>query len=418
MKTYRITPHWRDERLVDLPASKSLSHRAMILSALNTASCTIGHVLDAEDTRITSDALRALGADIHSQNSRTHVAGTIGRVNTAEIFLGNSGSSARFLLPLAAFGDRTVRFYGTPRLHERPFSEWLSILRSIGCHIEATNDSLPALVHPSPMTGGRIDLGNLPSSQIVSALMMAGLWMKNGISVNLGPDIPSMAYARMTYRLMRSLDLPVEWQNRTLTVSPCRPDASWAIDVEKDMSAASYWIAYTLLTGTRVRLNAVHRSSLQGDAAILDVAQMAGATVQEHEHGTDVFGSLSKAFSIDAYETPDLVPTLAVIGMFAPGATVIRNVRHLEYKESNRIEAIQENIRRLGGRTEYSGDSLRIIPQKTYNGASIDTFDDHRIAMSFAIAGLRIPGVVIENPDCVAKSYPKFWEDFDEWEAR
>jgi 3-phosphoshikimate 1-carboxyvinyltransferase len=382
---------------------------------LNTASCTIGHVLDAEDTRITSDALRALGANVQINGARTEVAGTIGRISTTEVFLGNSGSSARFLLPLAAFGDRPVRFYGTPRLHERPFAEWISILRSIGYRIDATNDSLPAVVHPSSITGGRIDLGNLPSSQIVSALMMAGLWMKDGISIYLGPDIPSMAYARMTHRLMLSLDLLVEWQNQIVTVSPCRPDVPWTIDVEKDMSAASYWVAYALLTGARVRLNSIFRSSLQGDAAILDVAQMAGSTVLEHEHGTDVVGSISKAFDIDAYETPDLVPTLAVIGMFAPETTAIHNVRHLEYKESNRIEAIQENIRRLGGRTEYSDGNLLIIPQKTYTGASIDTFDDHRIAMSFAIAGLRIPGVVIENPHCVAKSYPRFWEDFDEW---
>ncbi len=418
MKKYTITSRAHRERNVDLPSSKSISHRALILSSLNSAVCRIERLLDSEDIRMTSDALRTMGVEIRSQEERTDIRGTIGRVTGEAIFLGNSGSSARFLLPLAAFGDRPLRFSGTDRLHQRPFGELLDVLRSMNYRIDAARNSLPAVVHPAVLQGGRIGLAHLPSSQIVSAMMMAGLWMERGLTVQLGSGIPSMAYARMTYRMMQSLQLPVSWDNDAITVSPCRANQPWAFTVEKDMSAASYWVAYALLTGIRVKLVSVKRSSLQGDTLMLDVAEMAGAAVRETDDGTEIDGRISKAFHLDAGETPDLVPTLAVMGMFAPGDVVIHNVRHLEYKESNRIEAIQTNLKRLGGRSEYADGTLRIIPQKCYSGTSIDPYDDHRIAMSFAIAGLRIPGCAIENPECVSKSYPRFWLDFDEWEEQ
>jgi len=416
MKDLRITPRPPLERTIDLPTSKSISHRALILSALNTAMCTIDNLLAADDTAITSEALRSLGVDIKSNGTRTEVHGIIGHVGKTDIFLGNSGSSARFLLPLGAFGDRSVTYSGTPRLVERPFHELLSTLRSLGYQIDSSNDSLPVTIHPCRISGGTTDVQRLPSSQIISALMMASLWMDNGLSIRIGADIPSMAYARMTFRLMQFLKLPITWEEDVVTAKSHRPRDSWTIEIEKDMSAASYWVAYALLTGVRVFLKGARRSSLQGDTAIFDAAEMAGATVRERDDGIDVVGTLTRTFDIDAYETPDVVPTLAVIGMFAPDTMTIRNVHHLKYKESDRIAAIQQNIQTLGGHSEYTDGDLRIIPRTGYTGGRIATHDDHRIAMSFAMAGLRIPGVIIENPDCVAKSYPRFWQDFDEWE--
>jgi 3-phosphoshikimate 1-carboxyvinyltransferase len=194
-----------------------------------------------------------------------------------------------------------------------------------------------------------------------------------------------------------------------------QPCLDWLIAVEKDFSAASYWVLYALINGVTVTLNGLNLPSLQGDEQILNIADQVGAEIMLYSDHTIIEGHIKRSFNIDCEPTPDLVPALSALALFCPSECVLRNVKVLEYKESNRIQALQENIECIGGNSIYDGNDLRILPQKEYHGNTIKSFHDHRIAMSFAIAGTRIPEVVIDYPECVSKSYPAFWDDFKFW---
>lgn len=414
MKTYRILDDSPRDRVIDLPPSKSLSHRALILAALNPHPSRVRHVLDSDDLAITRNGLTGLGAGLRNEDGVWLVSQPIGLSDGHAIELGNSGSSARFLIPLGAFADRPVLFQGTPRLHERPFGELFSVMKQLGYRLSST--SLPVTVEPWPIRGGIVDMPILPSSQVISGLMMAALRMEGDLHIRISSVVPSFAYVDMTSRLMQSLGIGVEQTQNEITVEARTPNRGWDLQVEKDMSAASYWALYALLAQRRVLLRGLRRPTLQGDEAILDLATMCGATVDASDEGVAVAGAIDKALDIDARSVPDLVPTLGVLAMFAPGETVISNIEHLRHKESDRIESVCVNIRNLGGHAEYRDGSLRIRGRDRYRGTLIRTFDDHRIAMAFAMAGVRIPGVTIENPDCVTKSYPGFWKDFENYE--
>lgn len=412
---YRILPETLQEKTVSLPHSKSLSHRIAILAGLNRGRTVIENFLLADDAEITLSALANMGMQARRDGGRLEVSHPIGRVREGEIYLGNSGSSARFLLPLAAFLDRPVRFYGDPRLHQRPFEELFAALGELGIRFSAPGNSLPATVYPGKMAGGTVYLKNLRSSQAITALMLAGLWMETDLVIHLPQEIPSAAYIRMTHQLMARLGLEVEYSGMQIRIKAEKPSAEWNYAVEKDLSAASYWVVLGLIHEARIILPGVSLPSLQGDERIFSIAQEAGAEVVYYPDRVEIQGGIRQGVDIDCREIPDLVPALSIMGLFAPAPVKLRNVSHLQYKESNRIAVIRHNIATIGGRSEYRDGCLAIFPQKGYRGGRINTFNDHRIAMSFAIAGSRIPGVIIDNPECVSKSYPEFWSDFTFW---
>lgn len=407
-----VPPARSQPRAINLPGSKSLSHRMAILAALNRGQTTIREILAAEDIEITLTALRNMGAAIENRpGEHVRIKAPIGVVQKDDCYLGNSGSSARFLPALATMLDRPFQFHGSERLHQRPFKELFDALTVLGAKLESSGDSMPVTIHPQRLRGGRIALGNLPSSQIISGLMMAAAGMQNDLEIQLQDNIPSLPYVQMTIRLMKHLGLECRQHKNIISVAAGHLSTTWDYTVEKDMSAASYWVAYALINETDVVLQGVQRSGLQGDERIFDIAALAGATVSSDGGHLTISGGICHGFDVDCFDTPDLVPALAVIAMFAPEPVRLGNVRHLQHKESDRIAAIRKNLAVLGGKSEFDGNRLTIIPVREYRGGQIDSCNDHRIAMSFAIAGTRIPGVVIDNPDCVAKSYPAFWQD-------
>lgn len=413
---YLIKQEYKEEITVNLPSSKSLSHRSLILGSLNRGHTTIREKLVAEDTVITLDALKNLGAGWYEKDGLQHNQKVIGDNPGTEIYLGNSGSSARFLIPLAAFCEKPVKYYGIERLHQRPFTELLDSLMMLGVNLSRTNDGLPVVVYPSKIAGGSISFGSLPSSQVVTSLMISALWMEKALTIELPHNTPSLPYITMTYKLMKQLGLEIEFEQNTIFVKNETPENDWNIKIEKDYSAASYWVIYGLITGAKVILPGLTLPSLQGDHKILEFAELAGGNVTLYDDRTEISGSVTKGFDLDCGDVPDLVPALAVLAMFAPGNTRLSNIRHLEYKESNRIAAIRSNIEALGGKSDYVNGALEIYPQKEYKAAQVNSYNDHRIAMSFAIAGCKIPGVTINNPECVQKSYPAFWKDLSNWE--
>jgi 3-phosphoshikimate 1-carboxyvinyltransferase len=412
---HQIIPDKLQDREINLPSSKSITHRMLILAALNKGSTKISNALIAEDTEITKKALQTMGALIEGDRDCFTVTRSIGETTGSEIYLGNSGSSARFLIPLGVFLDREMRYYGTERLHKRPFAELLEAINHFGHRFNAIDNSLPLFTHPGSSRGGQIEFNILPSSQIVTGLMMAALKMKKNLTIKMTADMPSLPYIKMTADLMKRLRLNVEFSKTQIRVESLQPDLDWTFNVEKDFSAASYWVIFALLNRTKVILKNMNMPSLQGDEEILNIADAVGAEIMLCSNEIEINGNISRPFDVNCENTPDLVPALGVLALFCPSACRMRGVKFLEYKESNRVQALQDNIKQIGGKSDYKDGVLTVIPQKRYHGALIDTFDDHRIAMSFAMAGTRISDIVINKPDCVSKSYPGFWKDFTYW---
>jgi 3-phosphoshikimate 1-carboxyvinyltransferase len=241
--------------------------------------------------------------------------------------------------------------------------------------------------------------------------------MKKNLTVKMTSGEPSLPYIKMTADLMKRLRLKVDYSSSQIRVESSQPELDWTFNVEKDFSAASYWVIYALINQTRVVLKNMNIPSLQGDEEILNIAESVGAEIILHTDRIEINGRITRAFDVNCENTPDLVPALGVLALFCPESSRMRNVKFLEYKESNRIQALQDNIKQIGGKSDYQNGVLTIIPQKSYKGNIISTFDDHRIAMCFAMAGTRVPGVVIDKPDCVSKSYPGFWKDFSYWKV-
>ncbi len=413
---HRIIPGKAEDRVIELPSSKSITHRLFILAALNKGRTRISNALISEDTQLTRIALEKMGAVFEEKDNQYFVTRPIGKTNDSEIYLGNSGSSARFLIPLGTFLDKPIRFYGSDRLHKRPFSELLQAISAFGHKYEDSANSLPVDTFPGNSSGGTITFPILPSSQIVTALMMAALKMKKNLTVRLPEGMPSLPYIKMTANLMRRLRLNVDYSKSRIHVEARQPDLDWMLSVEKDFSASSYWVVYALINGVKVVLKNMNIPSLQGDEEILRIAEDVGARVMLYTDRVEITGGTNRAFDLNCEDTPDLVPALSVLGLFSDGPCKLRNVKLLEYKESNRIKAIQENIRALGGKSEYKNSILTIFPQKSYHGGVINSFNDHRIAMSFAVSGTRIGEVFINDPHCVDKSYPRFWQDLPYWQ--
>jgi 3-phosphoshikimate 1-carboxyvinyltransferase len=418
IKMYQILPTDIPEKTVELPASKSVSHRICILGGLNLGQTHIQNLLEAEDIEITLAALSSMGMVSERANGDIVCQSPIGGVQQDKIYLGNSGSSARFLLPLAAYLDKPVYFYGDPRLHQRPFSQLFEVMEQLGVRVECKNHSLPATIYPAEVPGGVITLEDLPTSQIITALMLSALWMKEDLIIQMHKNIPSMPYIKMTFKLMRQMGLGVEYRNNAIWIQARKPEVIWNFSVEKDLSAAAYWVVFGLINEAKIVLPGVKLPSLQGDERIFQIAEAVGAQVMLFQDRVEISGGIRRGFTADCLEVPDLVPTLSVLALFAPEAVRLMNVQHLRHKESDRIAAVQENIRTLGGESEYADGTLTICPGKNLTGGVIKTFHDHRIAMSFALAGSRFPGVKIDFPQCVNKSYPAFWEHFSYWKSQ
>jgi len=409
---YRITAPTCREIQVDLPTSKSITHRALILASLNSGTSEIVNPLFADDTRITLAALQNLGSILHERDAVIECSQPIGHLKKNKIFLGNSGSSARFLIPLAGLVNKPVTFYGESRLQQRPFAELFLALRQLGLHLESTNQTLPVKVFPKPIRGGQITFRHLPSSQIISALMMTAPWMQGDLKLRLPLRTPSLPYITMTCKLMQRLGFSVQFQGREIMITAGKPNYDWSLRIEKDLSAASYWVLLAMVNRMKVVLPGVDLPSLQGDARILEIAAEVGSRVMLYCDRIEIEGDISQGLKLDCRDIPDLVPALAVLALFAPGPSRLLHIKHLEYKESNRIAAVQQNIAVLGGKSSYDHGNLKIYPQKKYQGGIMRTYNDHRIAMSFAIAGTRIQDIRIDQPECVSKSYPEFWQHF------
>jgi 3-phosphoshikimate 1-carboxyvinyltransferase len=403
--------------VVEAPPSKSATHRALVAAALATGSSTIERPLEADDTRITLQALADLGFEVAATPSGWEVAGLGGTVpGGGEIALGESGTSFRFVTAVASLGQRPSRLDGAPRLRERPVHDLASVLERLGATLKLTGGGggLPLEAGGSPVRGGVVSVSASHSSQFASALLLIGPRLDGGLELNLAPGAVSLPYIELTARVMREFGVEVERPDSLSWRVPAGDYAGRRYEIEGDHSSASYFLAAAAIVGGTVRVERLDPESEQADACLGEILETLGCSVKRDRFAIEVEGSgRIPPFDLEMSHAPDVVPTLAVLALFADGPCSMRGIAHLRIKESDRLGVLASNLRRLGREAEATEDALLVdAPGGPLHGATIETASDHRMAMAFAVAGLRIEGVVIDDPACVSKSNAGFWEDF------
>jgi len=366
------------------------------------------------------DSLRRLGFVVETDWEHPSVTvkkndGPLIPAQSADLFVGNSGTTMRFLVALVAAGRGRYRLDGTPRMRERPIGDLIDALRQLGVNAACAAGFPPVTVETNGIDGGRVSLRGDISSQFLSGLLLAAPFASGPVELWVDGPLVSLPYIDMTIRQMHYWGLDVEnpaaGAYRVRPQTPKQPDSEM---IEADASAASYFLAAAAVTGGSVMVCGYipPEITLQGDIAFLFVLERMGCTVERDMvwnvvHGTQALHGIT----VDMNAISDTVMTLAAVACFAEGPTTIRNVAHIRHKECDRISALTTELRKLGVEVEEYPDGLTITPRPMH-GAEIETYNDHRMAMSMALIGLKVPGVVIKNPGCVAKTYPGYWEDF------
>ncbi len=406
---------------VQIPGSKSISHRFLIVSALAQGESVLSNVLRCEDTSLTIDALQALGVSISDQGGGITVKGSGGNFrpcqNETRLFTGNSGTSFRLLLSLAALAEGPVLLTGTERMLNRPVAELVEALKTLGAKLEYTGADgyPPVLVKSSGLRGGEIFLQGNESSQYISSILLCAPYAASDVIIRVGKNVVSRAYIDLTLEAMEKFGAVVDRDGyRTFRVKSGQCYRARHETVQADISSASYFWAAAAITGETVVAEKVDISSTrQGDAAFLELLEAVGCRVRRGTGSVRVKGEKLHGVDADMSTMPDMVPTLAAVSLFCSGTTRIRNIMHLRYKESDRIAAIAREWSKMGAEIDERKDSLILQGGLPLNGACIDPHDDHRIAMSAAVVSLMAP-ISIDNPSCVGKSFPDFWKFWDE----
>ncbi|MEN6440617.1 MAG: 3-phosphoshikimate 1-carboxyvinyltransferase [Syntrophobacter sp.] len=416
----RIAQASKIDTAIRLPGSKSITHRALMMASLASGQCRIINPLKAEDTLLTARALEQLGASIDWRDDSILVTPALRpwRQPDQPIYLGNSGTSTRFLVALAAAGSGTFVLDGTPRLRERPVGPVAEALQSLGAKIRWLGKPgyPPIEISGTGLSGGDVPVDASKSSQFLSGLLLAAPAARGDVRITWHEPAASFPYILMTLAMMRKAGIRFDrTAPNTVLVPAPQTYAPGVFSVEGDCSSASYFWGAAGLTGGSVFTAPVPPDSLQGDCRFLGVIEKMGCRIEWQGEGVRVTGpDHLTPIHIDMNEMPDMVPTLAVMAAFAQGISRIENVSHLRIKESDRLEAVSSGLLALGVKVDQLPDGLVIHGgNPSPPSRSISAFDDHRIAMAFALAGLRVNGVTIEGAESVAKSFPEFWEYFE-----
>jgi 3-phosphoshikimate 1-carboxyvinyltransferase len=412
---------------VQAPPSKSVTQRALVAAALADGRSVLRNSLLADDPAQLIAALSAVGLPTSVGEAAGHpiveIDGRGGRIpaSSAGVAVGNAGTAMRFLTALLACGRGSYLIDGDARMRQRPIEDLLAALRDLGAAAESVNgDGCPPVRVGGPgLPGGSARLPGGKSSQYLSALLLAAPAAERGVAIEVEGPLVSRPYVDLTIDVMRRFGVAVQSEPPGPTpsrfrVAPGQGYAARSLTIEGDYSSASYFFAMAAVCGGRVEVTGLDPDSRQGDARFLDLLREMGCRVESSDRGIVVEGDGAPRglASADLSSMPDLAPTLAVVALFARGPTRIRGVPHLRLKETDRIAALVAEIRRLGGDAEADEDGLAIRPRRL-TGARVETYRDHRMAMAFAVAGLRVPDVVIADPGCVAKSFPGFWQLLD-----
>jgi len=412
-----VRPIARAQGVVRLPGSKSISNRALLLAALAEGTTVLTRLLDADDTRVMIEALRALGIAIERDGDTARVGGCGGRfpARSADLFLGNAGTATRSLTAALAFADGRYRIDGVARMRERPIGDLVTALNALGACIgyEGAAGYPPLRIEPARrLLRDEVAIRGDVSSQFLSGLLMAAPLVAppEGLRVQVAGDLISQPYVAMTVAMMKRFGVEVARCGDTFVVPRAGYRSPGALAVEGDASSASYFLALGLLAGGPVRVEGIGRGSVQGDVAFADLLQAMGARI---ERGSDWIearaGDGLRAVDWECTPIPDAAMTAAVVAMFAPGRTTLRGIGSWRVKETDRIAAMAAELRKLGAAVEEGADRISVSGPTALREATIDTYDDHRIAMCFALAAAGGVPVHIRDPRCVSKTFPRFF---------
>jgi len=403
---------------ITVPGSKSYSQRALVAASLAHGPSILRNVLLSEDTSRFIEALRALGANITADADNMVVEGVNGKLSTPKkpLYLGNNGTAMRFLASIVCLSRGAVTLTGDDRLCERPIEPLMAYLGHLGVRYRYVikNGFPPVEIQADGLRGGYLKIQDIESSQYISSLLLAAPYAQAPVSIMLEEGIVSRPYIDMTVQVMADFGVTVETgESECYQISGKMTYKGQDYVVEGDASSASYFFLAAMLSKGVVRVNNMNPQSRQGDLKLLDLFSTWGGEVLWGDNWIEVRGHdmVTGDWIIDMGDMPDMVPTAAVLAAFRHGVTEFGRVAHLRIKESNRLAALVAELRKMGIAAREEEDRL-IITGGQPCGAAIQTYNDHRIAMSFAVAGLVVPGMTIENPRCVDKSFPSFWEVF------
>ena len=411
-----LKPARRARGTVRLPGSKSISNRVLLLAALAAGDTEVSGLLDADDTRVMREALGRLGVALTERAGGITIRGVGGPFpgKKADLFLGNAGTELRPLTAALAFSAGEYRVSGVARMHERPVGDLVDALRPLGARIDyAEKPGYPPLrIHPSALRLDRpVRVRGDVSSQFLTALLMALPLGGKPATIEVEGELISKPYVEITLNVMRRFGIDVRrdaW--RAFHVPAAGYVSPGRIAVEGDASSASYFLAAGALAGGPVRVEGVGRDSIQGDVRFTEVLEAMGASVSTGDGWVECSsrGAL-RAIDMDMNHIPDAAMTAAVLGLFADGPSTLRNIASWRVKETDRLAAMATELRKLGATVEEGADYLRITPGKLKAGITIDTYDDHRMAMSFSLVSLAGVPVRINDPQCVAKTFPDYF---------
>jgi 3-phosphoshikimate 1-carboxyvinyltransferase len=404
---------------VEVPGSKSITNRALLVAGLAEGRSTLEGALSSDDTHYLSAALRALGCVVEEDAAagRFTVVGAGGPfpATEADLFIGNAGTAARFLVGVLPLGRGRFRVDGVPRMRQRPIGPLLDGLRQLGAVVSAEfdNDCPPVHIEASGLPGGHVRMAGSQSSQYFSALMMAAPLTEHGIEIEVVGTLVSRPFLDLTLAVMRAFGAVGEHHAyRRISVPGGQRYRGTAFRVEPDATSASYFFAAAAVTGGTVTVAGLTPASAQGDLGFVEVLARMGCRVERTAFGVTVSGpERLRGVDADFEDISDTALTLAAIAPFADAPVRVRGIGHTRAQETDRVAAMATELRKLGVPVEEHPDGWTIWPAQPHGG-TVETYDDHRMAMSLAVLSLRTPGVVIRDPRCVAKTFPDFFDRF------
>ncbi len=407
------------------PGSKSITNRALILAALARGKSALSNILLADDTRVMVEALEELGFEIEINRTQKTLniggRGGVIPVAAAKLFCGNSGTTIRFLTALCALGRGEFILDGVERMRQRPIGDLVEMLRNLGVRTRCLEKPgfPPILVHADELPGGLLHVGAAQSSQFLSAILMVSPYARNEVIIDLIERQTSWPYAVMTMRMMDEFGVTPELIRDPATQEPKQiiiPRGRYtgcALAIEPDASNAAYFLAAAAIhPGSKAVVGGLGRHSIQGDVGFAGVLGRMGAAVVVESDSIAVTGPDElRGIDIDLASMPDTAQTLAVVALFAKGQTTIRGLATLRVKETDRLNALKNELTKLGAEVTTESDTIQIDPPLNLRAAEIATYDDHRMAMSFAVAATKSAGIIIKDSQCVNKTYPNFFDD-------
>lgn len=399
------------------PGSKSITNRALVCAAIADGPSVLEGALVSEDTHVMLESLARLGIEVQSEQNGTvlKVAGCGGKIPaaSADLFVANSGTTIRFLTAMVALGHGKYRLDGIARMRQRPIADLLQTMNDLGVEVvsELGTGAPPVVVHAKGLRGGTAKISGEISSQFLSGLLMAAPLAQQDVCLQVIGELVSKPYVTMTLKVMQAFGAESQSRDFQEFRIPGRQLYKGChYQIEPDASAASYFWGAAAVSGGKVTVKGLQPDALQGDVAFVNCLKQMGCEVTSSAEGITVVGKPLRGIDIDMNAISDTVQTLAVVALFADGPTTMRGVGHIRHKETDRIGDLARELRKLGAQVDEWEDGLRVHPAPLH-GATLETYNDHRMAMSFSLAGLRVPDVVILNPGCTAKTYPGYFDD-------